>query len=225
VIALSSPRNSSLIKRGSGVRERRDLSSVPERELIRLARQQDDEAFRELIVRTRKSCMGLAMSMLHNREDAMDELQNAFWNAYAHLDSFGQNAKFSTWVGKIVINRCLMRIRHYRRIRFVSYEKTNTNGDLYGAYEAKETATPEVNLGATELRRIVAHELRLIPQPLGRALELRFIQELSPDEIARQLNLSLPATKSRLHRAQNYLKDRMLRHCGKRGAATLIRGA
>src|SRR5205823_3956136 len=122
------------------------------------------------------------------------------------------------WVGRIVINRCLMRIRHYRRIRFVSfvsYEKTSTNGDIYGAYEPSDTVTPEVNLGATELRRIVADELRLIPQPLRRALELRFIQELPPDEIARQLNLSLPATKSRLHRAQNSLKDRMLRHCGK----------
>lgn len=205
--------------------ERRDLSSVPERELIRLARQQDNEAYRELTARTRKSCMGLAMSMLHNREDAMDELQNAFWNAYVHLDSFGQNAKFSTWVGKIVINRCLMRIRHYRRVRLVSFEKINISGHVYGAYEPKDTVTPEVNLGATELRRIVADELRLIPQPLRRALELRFIQELPPDEIARQLNLSLPATKSRLHRAQNCLKDRMMRHCGRRGAATLMPGA
>ncbi len=150
-------------------------------------------------------------------------MQNAFLNAYTHLASFSENAKFSSWVGRIVINRCRIRMRQQRRMRSVPYETLGQKGNLYFAFEPRETETPEVHWGTAEVRRLVSEELELIPGPFRRALELRFIHGLPPDEVARELNLSISATKSRLHRAQKCLKTRMIRHCGVRGAATLTR--
>lgn len=198
-----------------------DLSSTPEAELIRLARQCDEEAFRELFLRTRERCMRLAMSMLRDRDDARDEIQNAFLNAYIHLASFNENAKFSSWVARILINRCKTRILQRCRSRLVAYESPGDDAESISAHELRDTRTPEWHLGAFEVRRLVSNELQRIPGPFKHALELRFIQGLSPNEIAQRLNISISATKSRLNRAQKCLKSRLIRHCGARGAATL----
>ena len=193
----------------------RDLSSAPEAELIRRARLRDEEAFRELFLRARESCMGLAMSILRDREDASDEIQNALLSAYTHLPSFSGNAKFSSWLARIVINRCKIRFR--QRCRSRAYEIVGEEGNVYCPHEPRDTQTPEGYLGAFEVRRLVSAELQLIPRPFRRALELRYIHGLSPNEVARQLKLSVPATKSRLHRTQKFLRTRMIRHCGVRG--------
>jgi RNA polymerase sigma-70 factor (ECF subfamily) len=97
-----------------------DLRSAPEAELIRLARLRDQEAFRELFLRAHESCMGLAMSILRDREDA-SEMQNALLSAYTHLPSFSGNAKFSSWLARIVINRCKIRIRQRCSSRAAPY--------------------------------------------------------------------------------------------------------
>jgi RNA polymerase sigma-70 factor (ECF subfamily) len=198
-----------------------DLSSAPEAELIRLARLRDQEAFRELFLRAHDSCMGLAMSILRDREDASDEMQNALLSAYTHLPSFSGNAKFSSWLARIVINHCKIRIRQRCKSRAVPCEIVGKEGNAYCPHEPQDMQTPERYLGAFEVRRLVSAELQLIPRPFRRALELRFVHGLSPNEVARQLNLSVSATKSRLHRAQKFLRTRMIRHCGLRGVATL----
>jgi RNA polymerase sigma-70 factor, ECF subfamily len=196
---------------------------APEAELIRLARSGDEEALRELFLTARDPCMRLAMSLLRDGDDARDELQNAFLNAYTHLASFNENSKFSTWVGRILINRCHLRIRERRRMPTVPHETMGKSTGFSVAFEQRATGTPECRLGSVEVRRLVSEELQLIPGSLRKALELRFIQELSPAETARRLNLSLSAAKSRVHRAQQCLKARMMRHCGLRGAGTLTR--
>jgi DNA-directed RNA polymerase specialized sigma24 family protein len=103
----------------------------------------------------------------------------------------------------------------------VPYEIVGEKGNVYCPHEPLETQTPEGFMGALEVRRLVSAELQLSPRPFRRPLELHFIHGLSTNEVARQLNLSVSATKSRLHRAQKFLKVRMIRHCGVRGLATL----
>jgi RNA polymerase sigma-70 factor (ECF subfamily) len=167
--------------------------------------------------------MGVAINTLGNRDDALDELQNSFWNAYAHLRSFNRQSKFSTWVVRIVLNRCLMRIREQKRLRFVPFEGQGTTGDEFVAHEAVASETPEEAMGKTEVRKALTSELRRIPIILRVPLELRYIQDLELHEIAARLNITVAATKSRLHRAHLYLRERMQKHCGMRGLGTLIR--
>lgn len=199
------------------------LESLPESALVLMAQEGDDRAFRELLGRAHEGCLRLATAILRNREDAQDEVQNAFWKAYTHIRWFSQDSKFSTWVARIVINHCLMKHRRMRRLRFVSYEAVSSEGDRYVAHEAVEPNTPEHRMGSSELRDVLLLELHRIPAKLRFPLQLRYLEDLSLDDIARRLGISVPAAKSRLHRAQGYLRERMLRHCGARGAGTLLR--
>src|SRR5579885_3612997 len=202
-----------------------EIAALPEQILVGMAQNGDDGAFRELISRSHDACLRLATAILHNREDAQDEVQSAFWKAYTHIRWFGQQSKFSTWVARIVINHCLMRHRRMRRIRFVSYEAVTPEGDRYIAHHAVESNTPEHRLGRRELREVLRLELHRIPPLLRFPLELRYLHDLPLEDVAKRLGISVPATKSRLHRAQGYLRERMMRHCGIRGAGTLLRVA
>lgn len=167
--------------------------------------------------------MRVAAAILRNRDDAEDEVQNAFWKAYSHLTLFGGQSTFATWVTRIVINHCLMRYRRARRVQFVSYDSLSAEGDWYAAFEPVCETSPEEGVGDEEVRNILRLELRRLPVLLRTPIELYFIQGLAIEDVAAVLGISVAATKSRLHRGQGYLKDRMLRHCGQRGPATLTR--
>ena len=88
---------------------------VPEYELVRLTKLGNVPAFEELVSRTRDVCLRVATSILRCREDARDEVQNAFWLAYSRIDLFTYQSKFSTWLARIVINRCFLRLRTGQR--------------------------------------------------------------------------------------------------------------
>jgi RNA polymerase sigma-70 factor, ECF subfamily len=167
----------------------------------------------------------MAMTILRNRDEAEDEVQNALWKAYTHLPLFNHQSTFSTWVIRIVINHCLMRYRRTRRVPIVSYESTGISGERFATHEPVQAETPEHTLGRKELRNVLRAELRRIPRFLRAPLEMRYLQDRTLEDIARDLGITVAAAKSRLHRAQGYLRSRMLRHCGSRGVATLMRSA
>lgn len=193
--------------------------------LIRLAREGDENAYKELMRRSWEICMHAAVCSLGNREDALDEVQNAFWKAYSHLHTFNQQAKFSTWVARIVMNQCLMRIREKKRIHLVPQTAFDSSGEEYIIHEAIATETPEDLVGDIELRALVRYELNRIPILLRVPLELRYIRGMELEEVAGCLKITVAAAKSRLHRGHRYLRDRMLKHCGTRGMGTLTRAA
>jgi RNA polymerase sigma-70 factor (ECF subfamily) len=200
------------------------MRELPEETLLRLARAGEETAFAELMCRVSDRCLRLAVRILGNRDDARDEVQNALWKAYTHLSSFNEESRFSTWVARIVINNCHMR-RRRNTVKLVPAERTNHDGELFVLHEGVERGTPEITLGANELSAVIRTELAMLPRLLRLPLQLHFIDELPVHDVARQLGLSPSATKSRIHRAQGFLRQRMIRHCGLRGAATLLRAA
>src|SRR5215467_14621104 len=119
---------------------------VPEYELVRLAKSGNVPAFEELVARTTDVCLRVATSILRSREDARDEVQNAFWLAYSRLELFTYQSKFSTWLARIVINRCFLRLRSCQRRPLVANHTTKEGGQPH-TYEAVTSETPEINLG------------------------------------------------------------------------------
>src|SRR5215467_13140347 len=122
---------------------------TPEEELVAAARNGDDEAFGELTQRYRNSCLKRAMLMIRNRSDAEDEVQNAFWKAFQRLDQFRGEGSFAAWLGRIVENQCLMRIRESRNSRFVYLDESNDANirlELVG-----QSADPEEQVGVDEV--------------------------------------------------------------------------
>lgn len=189
--------------------------------LVDLAKGGNNDAFAELIERHRTTCLRLAGSIVRNEEDAEDEVQNASWKAFEHLSQFQREAKFSTWLSRIVVNQCLMRLRKDRRSRFLYLDEGLANEEVDTLELPSLDASPEASLARGELRQVLKLEIARIPPLLRDVFVLRDVEELPMHEVASQLGISLAAAKSRLLRARLELRERMLKHCGLLGAATL----
>jgi RNA polymerase sigma-70 factor (ECF subfamily) len=188
------------------------LSGYGEDELVIRAQQSDDAAFGELMRRTSASSLRLAMSILRDRQEAEDEVQNSYLNAWRHVGRFQREAKFSTWMSRIVANQCLMRLRKLRGpggSRFVYFDDAGSDDELRPMEVADQCATPEVSLSVKEFSGLLQQEIGRLPPLLKRVLVLRDVEELSTSEVAGRLGISPPAVKSRLLRARAELRNRL----------------
>ena len=189
--------------------------------LVVLAQQGDNGAFAQLVDRYYNGCVKLATSILRDRQDAEDEVQNACWKAFEHISQFQRDAKFSTWLTRIVVNQCLMRLRQQRRTKLVYIE--DTVGEDARVMDLPSTAvSPEVELGNSEVAQVLQHEISRIPPLLRNVFLLRDVQQMPMQDVADQLGISVAAAKSRLLRARLELRDRLRRHEGRLGPATLL---
>ena len=186
-----------------------DYGGLSEELLVTLARNQDPQAFVELTRRTRPASLRTATAILRDADAAQDQLQNAYLNAWRHIGRFRSEAKFSTWIGRIVTNQCLMALRSRRvsPIQFFSAEE----GEM--VLEFPDTSPgADCELEVQQERALVRAELRCIPPVLRRALDLVYFDETSIPEAAKELGISIPAFKSRLSRARVFLRERLEKH-------------
>ena len=190
--------------------------------LVNLCQKGDNAAFAELMKRHQSSAFKLALSILRDRSDAEDEVQNAFWKAYEHIEQFQQDAKFSTWLTRIVVNQCLMRLRQTRRARFYYLDDTNVGDEVMTLDLPDKAKSPEQELGQFEVAEVLKEEIRRIPPLLRRVFMLRDVQQRPMPEVAQELGISIAAAKSRLLRARAELRQRMSRHSGSTGSAILM---
>ena len=193
----------------------RDLSDDA---LLTLAQEKNEAAFEELMRRNSSSSFKLALSILKDRQDAEDELQNSYWNAWRYLGRFQRDSKFSTWISRIVINQCLMRLRKARKASFFYLDEGAAGGEM-GVMELPDRGpTPEAELGGKEMSAILHREIRRMPPIFRTVLVLRDLEELPMDDVAVRLGITLVAAKSRLIRARAELRqrlDRQLRPSGR----------
>mgnify|MGYP005851558651 FL=1 len=207
------------------MQEESNLTRLDDVELVERAQRGEDAAFSELMSRHQTNCFKLALSILRNREDAEDEVQNALWKAYQHIGQFQQDAKFSTWLTRIVVNQCLMRIRKNKRARML-YMDDVLIGEESGTLELPDARqTPEQALASTEVGVVLNTEIRRIPPLLRDVFVLRDVEQRPMEDVASRLGITVAAAKSRLLRARKELRARMEKHTGHLGPATLMAGA
>jgi len=189
--------------------------------LVNFCQQGDQAAFDELMKRHQISAMKVAMSIVRDRQDAEDEVQNAFWKAYKHIDQFQRDAKFSTWLTRIVVNQCLMRLRQARRARFAYID--DAQGEELAAADLRDLGpSPETLLGVSQVATVLQQEIQRSPPLLRNVLLLRDVDNRPMPEVADKLGVSVAAAKSRLLRARAELRSRMRKHHGQMGPATLM---
>src|SRR5262249_52301322 len=183
-------------------------SAAPtEAELVDRARNGDTASFEELIQRHHGACLKRAMLMVRNRTDAEDEGQNAFWKAFQCLDQFRGEGTFAAWLGRIVENQGLLRIRQERNARCVYLDEPSESKvrvELVGQME-----DPEDEIGWREVVALLRGEVSSIPPLLRNVMLLRDLEQLSMPDVAARLGLSVPAAKSRLMRARVELRSRI----------------
>jgi RNA polymerase sigma-70 factor (ECF subfamily) len=183
-------------------------------ELVTLAQEKNEAAFAELMSRSTSSSFKLALSILRDRQDAEDELQNSYSNAWRYVGQFQRGSKFSTWISRIVINQCLMRLRKTRKVSFLYLDEGAADSEV-GTLELRdERPNPEAQLGNQEVSALLHREIRQLPPLLRNVLVMRDLEELSMKDVAEQLGISIVAAKSRLLRARAELRQRLERQCG-----------
>jgi RNA polymerase sigma-70 factor (ECF subfamily) len=197
------------------------LAGESDDELVAKAQQSNDEAFGELVRRTSASSLRLAMSILRDRQEAEDEVQNSYFNAWRHVSQFQRESKFSTWMSRIVANHCLMRLRKTRGLNFLYLDEASPDDTARPMELEDQGPTPEGELGGQELSAVLQKEIRRLPPMLQRVLVLRDVDELSTAEVASILGISASAVKSRLMRARLELRTRLKKYGGSNGWATL----
>jgi RNA polymerase sigma-70 factor (ECF subfamily) len=192
--------------------------TLDEAALVEQSRQGDTEAYGQLVRRYQNKIFRLAQHITQNREDAEDVLQETFLKAYEHLDQFQGNSKFYTWVVRIAVNQALMKLRRRKNDKSVSLDETiDTGEDTIVREIAAWDEDPEQRLSREEIGGILDTAVQSLEAPYRSVFVLRDIEELSTEETAEALGLSVPAVKSRLLRARLQLREKLTRQFKRKG--------
>jgi len=193
-------------------------AGVDETTLVAQSREGDTVAFGELVRRYEGKIFRLAQHVTQNREDAEDVLQETFMKAYEHLDQFQGNSKFYTWIVRIAVNQALMKLRRRKTDKSVSLDETiDTGEDTMVREIAAWDEDPEQRFTREELGGILDTAVKSLEPPYRSVFVLRDIDELSTEETAEALGLSIPAVKSRLLRARLQLREKLTRYFTRKG--------
>jgi len=194
------------------------LAGIDESALVTQAREGDTSAFGELVRRYEGKIFRLAQHVTQNREDAEDVLQETFMKAYEHLEQFKGDSKFYTWIVRIAVNQALMKLRRRKTDKSVSLDETiDTGEDTVVREIAAWGEDPEQQFSREELAGVLDTAIQSL-EPLYRSVfVLRDMEELSTEETADALGLSVPAVKSRLLRARLQLREKLTRFFKRKG--------
>jgi len=194
------------------------LAGIEESTLVAQTRDGDVAAFGELVRRYEGKIFRLAQHVTQNREDAEDVLQETFMKAYEHLDQFKGDSKFYTWIVRIAVNQALMKLRRRKTDKSVSLDETiDTGEDTVVREIAAWGEDPEEQFSREELGGILDDAIQSLDPLYRNVFVLRDINELSTEETADALGLSVPAVKSRLLRARLQLREKLTRFFKRKG--------
>jgi len=179
--------------------------------LVARAKAGDADAFTELVNRYERRIFRLAKHITQNEEDAEDVLQDAFLKAYEHVGGFQEQSKFYTWLVRIAVNEALMKLRKRRSGKVFSLDEAVDTGEETVAREIAVWDDPEQRYSQKELRAILQQAIDGLAPIFRTVFVLRDVDELSTEETASVLGISIPAVKSRLLRARLQLRDKLTR--------------
>ena len=176
----------------------------------------DRQAFEELVREQGGRLLAVARRFLRSSEDQADAVQETFLSALRSIGSFEGGSSISTWLHRILINHCLMKLRTRSRRHEVSLEDVAPRLD--GAERRAAAAStswaedPHARLATAEERVLVRRRIECLPDSLRLVLLLRDIEELDTDETARLLGISRANVKTRLHRARLAVRELLEPH-------------
>jgi len=184
----------------------------PETRIIEEVRAGNTSAYGQLVERYWERIFARVLRLVGNREDAEEVTQDAFVRAFRSLDQFRGHAAFSTWVFQIATNLAHNRYWYWKRRgrgRSVSVEETLGNGDYDLTLQdvlPGDTLTPADAVDRNEFFTAIDRAIPELPNLHREILELRLHQDMSYEEIADHLEISVGTVKSRIARARDHLR-------------------
>lgn len=186
-----------------------EKARLAEVNLIERLRAKDERACERLVRDNAGQMLAVARRFLRSEEDRADAVQEAFLSAFRAIDTFAGHSSLSTWLHRITINACLMRLRRQSRDRSVSidallptFDDTGHHGRPVRDWSEQAPAL----LVREETRAQIRACIESLPEPYRIVLLLRDIEELDTEATAEQLGTTPGAIKTRLHRARQALR-------------------
>ena len=168
------------------------------------------QVYHELIRPYERSVYVMAFSYMKNREDAEDVAQEAFVRAFRKLASFRAESKFSTWLISITINEARTRLRRQALVRMESLDQLpDEDKGISPALLRDWREIPSEAVERDEVRVLIQRAVEQLPEIYRQVFLLRDVEELTINETAEALNISIPSIKVRLHRARMMLQKQL----------------
>jgi len=187
-----------------------ELASLPDADVVRLAQQGRELAFRELVRRYERPVFSLVYRMVRDRELAEDLAQDAFVKVLNHIDRYSPEFKFSSWLFKIANNVAIDHLRR-RRIETISMDgsphastASEIEATAFDVEGEQESALDEIE--ARELGTAIERAIAGLRAEYRACIMLRHVEGRSYEEIAATLDLPLGTVKTYIHRARHELR-------------------
>jgi RNA polymerase sigma-70 factor (ECF subfamily) len=152
------------------------------------------------------------MAILADPEEAKDAMQDVFLSAFKNIAKFEGRSKFSTWLVSIARNTALQRLRNRKKIESLDENVSGEEEEFRPRQVRAWQDDPEVMYSHAEIRQLVEKAIMQLPAKLRVVVMLRDIEQLSTEEVARQVGLSVPALKARLFRGRLMLREILSPH-------------
>ena len=180
---------------------------MQEQEIIELAKQGDRKAMADLVKKYEQTVYNFAFKICRDRDRAENTMQETFLSMVKSLGSFDGGSKLSTWLYRIVSNHCLMMARRNQKFEYVDVETEDSLFD--DRYLSDTSRLPSVSVENDEVKAILDKAISKLAPEYRLVFLLRDVEEQSTEETAKITGLSIPAVKSRLHRARAFLKNEL----------------
>ncbi len=187
------------------------MEALTDEEVVRRVRAGEHALFEILMRRHNQRVYRVARSIVKDEAEAEDVMQQAYVNAYTHLDQFADRAKFVTWLTRIAVYEALARAR--RRGRLTEIDPMSETDETGGGLTAKGL-DPEQQAFTGELRRALELSLDALPEIYRTVFMLREVEGLSTAEAAECLGVTEDSVKTRLHRARSLMREELFERAG-----------
>lgn len=189
------------------------VSEDPDAEVVRRVQAGDVEAFEELVRRHSRRVFGTLAGLIGNLDDVRDVTQDVFLKAFENIGSFQGRSKFSTWLTSIAVNTGRQLLRDRKPLEPLEEE----DDEGFRPRQIQSWAeNPEQLFAASQRDELVRMAVLRLPEKYRVVVLLRDIQQLSTEEAASALDLSIPALKARLVRGRLMLRESLASHFIKR---------
>lgn len=181
------------------------VTELDDQALLSRAIDGDVEAFAELVRRYEHRVRAVLVRLLDDRRDVEEAAQDCFVQAWRNLRGFRGDAAVSTWLYRIAVNEALARLRRKR------LSTTELDHARETELAADSRLEPQQAVESGELEEFLADRIRALEPEYRAPLVLRDVVGLSNQEVADILELSVPAAKSRIHRARMQIREDVVR--------------
>jgi RNA polymerase sigma-70 factor, ECF subfamily len=193
-------------------KEDKKEEKAEEEELVRKLQAGNMEVFDQLVERFQKKIYALSFNLTRNQMDAQDVTQDVFLTLFRKIHTFQGKSAFSSWVYRITLNAAYMKLRSRKKDQSVSIDDMLPTFNKAGFQQEKVqdwSENTESLLFANETRNIIQKAVDQLPEKEKVVFLLRDVEGISTEKVGEILDLTIPAVKSRLHRARLFLRKKL----------------